>query len=158
MNRETCNQLFLRIEQWMNTPTSSPTQPNTLRWWVTANPFDKYFFRVVMLLTIASGVYLFGCNSATSTSAGNESAGAEYVGLWQHATSPYLTMTISKKGDQFQIHQMANNKSIPTHPDQLATLHNGLLQFDSGSFFEYHKETGTITSSGNIEFVYRRKQ
>ncbi|HET6844850.1 MAG TPA: hypothetical protein VFK06_24685 [Candidatus Angelobacter sp.] len=157
MNRDNAKPLIRKIDYWLNTPTSSAAQPNTLRWWVTANLFDKCLYRVVMLATLASSLYLFGCNSTTNTPA--PPPGTEYIGLWENAKVPALTMTINRlrqqRGDQFLIHTMELGGT-----EYLATAKNGLLQLNDGSgvFFQYHKDTDTITSSGNNQFLYRRKK
>jgi hypothetical protein len=123
-----------------NIPSPSKTKVTTLHWW--------------MILTTLSGAFLlFACNSA-STSLSN-APGAEYIGVWENAHVPGLSMTITQKGDLFVVHTMELGGR-----DRLATVRNGMLQFSdgSGTFLEYHKQTDTITSSGNSQFLYRRKK
>jgi len=109
------------------------------------NRFDKYFSRVILLATLGSVLYLFGCNSASTSS------GTEYIGDWENAHVPGVITTIRQQGDQFIVH-------YPQGIDRLATLKNGLLQFEGGTFLMYHKDADTITSSGNSEYLLRRKK
>ncbi len=165
MNREDCKQLFLRIEQWMNTPTSPATQPSRLRWWVTPNAFDKYLFRVAMLLTVLSAIYLFGCNSAASS-------GREYIGTWEHVTTSQNTrigttetaiakrsdiLSIIQDGDHFLVKQTktlddgfgkTSNQGTHTYP---ATLKDGILQLADGSAqpYTYVKATDSLLTHGS---------
>src|SRR5262249_19509101 len=105
-------------------------QPATLRLWPTPNQFDKYFSRVILLATLGSVLYLFGCNSASTPS------GTEYIGDWENARVPGVITTIRQQGDQFIVH-------YPNGTDSLATLKNGLLQFEGGGFYMYHKDADT---------------
>jgi hypothetical protein len=151
MTQERFKQTLTRIENWMNTPTSSTAQPTKLRWWVTPNLFDKYFCRAIILATFACTFYFFGCSPTTTSSA----AANEYIGVWENAHAPELTMTITPKGDQFVVHTMELGGR-----DRLADLKNGLLQFNdgTGTYLEHHKDADTLTSSGNSQFLYRRKK
>jgi hypothetical protein len=120
---------------------------------MTRHLLKQAVLRSTILATLATALYLSGCHSTAS-------AGAEYLGLWQHVSEPALTLSITRQGDQFLVHKMVQGRNIPTNPDRIGSLRNGLLQFDDvpGSFYQYHPDTQTITSSGNSEFVYRRKQ
>jgi|SRR5215831_19266659 len=142
------------LDKWMNTRTTSAPKPKKLRWRIAPNFFANYLFRVILFAILGSTLYLIGCNTTT-----NESASNEYLGVWENAHAQEFTIEISKKGDELLVHKMFNNKAIPTDPDRLGTVRNGLLKFSDGSgFYEYHKDTQTITSSGNSEFLYRRKK
>jgi hypothetical protein len=149
MPRTTLLQRLSKLDRWMSFRFAAPVQATTLHWWNTPKLFDRFSFRVLLIATLGGVLYLPGCNSAT-----RDSGGREYIGTWESARTPGLTMTITQKGDQFIVHTMQLGGT-----DRLATVRNGLLQFSdgSGTFLEYHKETNTLTSSGNKDFLYRRK-
>jgi hypothetical protein len=151
MTEQSFKQLLARIDHWMNTPASSPASPTKLRWWVIPTSFDKYFSRAILLVTLGCTAYVFGCNSATTVN----SATTEYLGVWENAHVSGVTITITQKGDQFVVHTVELGGT-----DHLATLKNGLLQFSdgTGTYLEHHKDTDTLTSSGNSQFLYRRKK
>src|SRR5215831_11701489 len=142
--------LLLTLNTRLST-RSSLAQPKRLRWWISPNKFDKYFSRGTLLATLASAACIFGCNSATS------SEGKEFIGVWQKVESPHLTMTITRKGDQFVIQR---TEFVGGDQTYLATVHNGMLQLASGDFYTYDKAIDTIETAGvdNNKIHYQRKQ
>jgi hypothetical protein len=168
--------VLTRVNRWLNTPASSTARPATLRWWVTPTAFDKYFARVILLATLASAFYLFGCNAAAS-------GGQEYIGTWEHTnttdtgiigssrvihSSSLESLVITKDGDHFLIKQTKKLTDDTGKPTDLgthtypATLKDGILQLADGSSqpYTYVKATDTLVTQGSAHDIeyHRSKQ